>query len=181
MIGSLRKIFRGRDKADANEDWPSIVLLLREAQLPTVDEAVEMARTAWGAAGPAQLVGTVGPHNFLIRVSPLTFSLHAFAGRYDIDGAELPLAQQQVWDQHRAWFSVDLPGRRTAVLREQGRLGSAFMSLMHFVMKHWSPNVLAMYFPSEGVTVPNQGELIESIRGARQNGIDLDFLKERST
>ena len=181
MIGSLRKLLQSREKADANEDWPSIVMLLREALLPTADEAIEMARAAWGAAGPVELLGAVGPHNFAIRVSPLTFSPHAIADRYDVGAPELPLAQQQVWDRHRAWLAVDLPGRKTAALREEGRLGSAFKSLLHFVMKHWSPNVLAMYFPSEGVTVPNQGDLIESIRWARRNGIDLNFLREPTT
>jgi hypothetical protein len=179
MFSSLRKIFGGRDKADANDDWPSIVLLLCEAQLPTADEAIEMARGAWGAAGPVELLGAVGPHNFAIRVSPLTFALHAVGQRYSVSGSELRLAKQQAWDQHRAWLSVDLPGRRTAELRDKGQLGSAYQSLMHFVAKHWSPNVLAMYFPSEGVTVPNQGDLIESIRWARRNGTNLDFLKAR--
>ena len=112
MFSSLRKIFGGREKANAHEDWPSIVLLLLEAQLPTADEAAEMARGAWGAAGPVELLGAVGPHNFVIRVSPLTFALHAVGQRYCISGSELLLTQQQVWDQHRAWLSVDLPGRR---------------------------------------------------------------------
>jgi hypothetical protein len=179
MLNSLRKIFGGRENADADEDWPSIVMLLREAQLPTADEAIEMARGAWGAAGPVELLGAVGPHNFVLRVSPLTFALHALAARYGVGEADLPLARQQTWDQHRAWLAVDLPGRRTAELRNKGQLGAAYQSLMHFVAKHWSPNVLAMYFPSEGVSVPNQGDLIESIRWARRNGISLDFLKER--
>ncbi len=181
MFDSLRKIFAGRERADADEDWPSIVMLLREAQLPTADEAVEMARVAWGAAGSVELVGTVGPHNFAIRVKPLTFALHAVGSRYEVRKPERPLALQQVWEQHCAWLSVDLPGRRVVELREKGQLGSAFKSLMHFVAKHWSPNCLALYFPSEQVTVPNQGDLIESIRWARRNGINLDFLKQRKT
>jgi hypothetical protein len=181
MFASLKKIFGGRETANADEDWPSIVLLLREAQLPTADKAIEMAQAAWGAAGPVELVGVVGPHNFAIRVSPLTFALHAFGNRYDFSRLEAPLAQQKVWEEHRAWLSVDLPGRRTAELRAQGQLGSAYQSLMHFVARHWSPNCLGMYFPSERTTVPNHGDLIESVRWARRNGINLDFLKVRKT
>jgi hypothetical protein len=177
MISSLSKFFGGRHKADADEDWPSIVLLLREAQLPTANEAIEMAKAAWGAAGPVELLGAVGPHNFVIRVIPLTFALHAVGKRYDVSGLELPFVQQQAWKLHRAWLSVDLPGRRTAHLREEGRLGSAYQSLMHFVFRHWSHNLLAMYFPCERVIVPNQGDPIESIRSARRAGVNLDFLK----
>jgi hypothetical protein len=140
-----------------------------------------MARAAWSAAGPVELVGVVGQHNFAIRVSLLTFALHASGNRYDISRLEAPLAQQQVWEEHRAWLSVDLSGRRTLEFRAQGRLGSAYQSLMHFVAKHWSSNCLGIYFPSEGATVPNHGDLIESIRWARRNRINLDFLKVRKT
>ena len=177
MLEALWKAFTEGKKAIADEDWPSIVMLLREPQLPTAEEAVEMARAAWGAVGPVQLVGTVGPHNFAIRVSPLTFALHAVGQRYATSEPALPLAAKQPWDQHQAWFAVDLPGRRCAVLREKGQLGSAYRSLMYFVSKHWSSNCLAMYFPAEQTTVPNQGDLIQSIRWARHNGTNLDFLK----
>ncbi|SRR6266567_3412536 len=178
VFGSLRKIFGGRDQAKPSEDWPSIVLLLKQAHLPTAEQAVEMARAAWGAAAPVELLGTPGPHSFALRVSPLTFALHAFAGRYEVGQFDLSLAQQQSWDQHTAWLSVDLPRRRTAQLRTEGRLGSAYMSLMYFVSKHWSSNCLAMYFPAERITVPNQGNLMDSIRWAGRNGIDVSFLRE---
>ncbi|HEY2468722.1 MAG TPA: hypothetical protein VGI45_12900 [Terracidiphilus sp.] len=177
MFEKLRTVFSNQKKKDVDEDWPSIVMLLRDPQLPTAEEAVDMARGAWGAAGPVELVGTVGPHNFAIRVSPLTFALHAVADRYSVCGPPLPLAQQKPWDEHRAWFAVDLPGRRCAGLRETGQLGAAYQSLLHFVARHWSANCLAVYFPGERVSVPNQGDLIQSIRWARQNGTNLDFLK----
>lgn len=177
MFEKLRRAFSSDKEED--EDWPSIVMLLLDPLLPTAEEAVEMARAAWGAAGPAELVGTVGPHNFVIRVSPLTFALHAVADRYVIDRPALPVAQQQPWNQHRGWFAVDLPGRRSAALREMGQLGGAYQSLMHFIARHWSANCLAIYFPGEGASIPNQGDLIQSIRWARQNGVNLDFLKSR--
>jgi hypothetical protein len=177
MFSLLRKFFVGPKEHDADEDWPSIVMLLREPQLPTADEAIEMARAAWGAAGPVELVGTVGPHNFVIRVSPLTFALHVVGERYAMSDPTLQLAAKQPWDQHQAWFAVDLPGKRCAVLRKAGQLGSAYRSLMYFVSKHWTPNCLALYFPTERVTLPIQGDLIQSIRWVRQNGTNLNFLK----
>lgn len=181
MLDTFRKLFLKKAKEDPDEDWPSIVMLLRDPQLPTSEAAVEMARAAWGAAGSVELVGTVGPNNFVIRVSPLTFALHAASERYAVRRPTLPISRQQPWEQHQGWFAVDLPRRRCAALREAGQLGAAYQSLLHFVARHWSPNCLAIYFPAEGVSVPNQGDFIQSIRWARQNGIDLDFLKERKT
>jgi hypothetical protein len=165
--------------SDDEDDWPSIVFLLREAVLPTAEQAAEMARAAWGAAGQVELLGTVGPHNFVIRIAPLTFALHAFGARYEADPGPLNAMQKECWDQHKAWLSVDLPGRRVEALRQSRQLAPAYRSLMYFVLKHWSPNCSALYFPSQQATLPNYGDLIESIRSARRDGINLDFLKER--
>ena len=75
MFEKLRSIFSSRRNSDADKDWPSIVKLLLDPQLPTAEDAMEMAQATWGAAGPAQFVRAVGTHNFAIRVSPLTFAL----------------------------------------------------------------------------------------------------------
>lgn len=163
---------------DPNDDWPSIVHLLRDPVLPDVDQALEMARGAWGAAGPVKLLGQVGPHSFALRVDPLNFAIHAVGSRYGSNAPGLSVVQQQAWDHHTAWLAVDLPGRRIESLKAEGQLAGAFKTLMHFVFKHWSANCLALYFPAHGITVPNQGDLIESIRWARRNEISLDFLKE---
>lgn len=164
---------------DSDEEWPSIVLLLEQPVLPSTDQAVEMATKAWGAAGPVEVLGTVGPHNFVIRVSPLTIALHAFGNRYEVDTPPLPTVQQQCWDRHKAWLSIDLPGKRVSDLREKGQLAGAYRALIYFLHKHWSENCLGAYFPAEGTIIPNQGTLVDSIRWARRNGMNLDFLKER--
>jgi len=165
---------------DRNDDWPSIVHLLRDPVLPDMDQALEMARGAWGAAGPVKLLGQVGPHSFALRVEPLNFSIHAFGSRYGGNVPELSAVQLQAWDQHTAWVAVDLPGRKIESLKSEGSHAGAYKSLMYFVFKHWSANCLALYFPAEGVTLPNQGDLIESIRWSRRNGINIDFLKEKA-
>jgi hypothetical protein len=179
LLEFLKKVVKAPPEDD-NEDWPSIVLLLEQPVLPNAEEALEMARKAWGAAGPAELVGSVGPHNFVIRVLPLTFALHAVGNRYEVDTPPLPEVQKQCWDRHKAWLSVDLPGKRTSELRLRGQLSGAYLALMYFVDIHWSENCLAAYFPAEGTMIPNVGNLIDSIHWARRNGIDLDFLKKRS-
>jgi hypothetical protein len=169
------------DGSDNEEDWPSIVFLLREAVLPSAEQACEMAKSAWGAAGEVDLLGAVGPHSFAIRIAPLTFALHAFDCCYEADPGPLNPIQERCWDQHRAWLSVDLPGRSVERLRRGGHLSDAYKSLMFFANKHWSANCLALYFPGEQATLPNQGDLIESIRSARRDGIDLDFMRSRKT
>lgn len=177
MFGFLKSRLITRDP-DSDEEWPSIVLLLEQPVLPNAEQAVEMARKAWGAAGPAELVGSVGPHNFMIRVSPLTFAMHAAENRYVVDTPPLPEVQKQCWDRHKAWLSIDLPGKRVSDLRERGQLAGAYRALMYFVHKHWSEDCLGAYFPAEGTIIPNLGTLVDSIRWARRNGVNLDFLKE---
>lgn len=178
MFGFLKSRHTTRGP-DSDEEWPSIVLLLEEPVLPTPDQAIEMATKAWGATGPVELLGTVGPHNFVIRVSPLTFALHAVGDRYEVDAPQLPTVQQPCWDRHKAWLSIDLPGKRVSELRKKESLAGAYKTLMYFVHKHWSENCLAAYFPAEGTSIPNLGTLVDSIRWVRRNGVDLDFLKER--
>ncbi|MGA2338397.1 MAG: hypothetical protein ABSF75_00780 [Terracidiphilus sp.] len=177
MVGFLKNHRGTRRNNDEENDWPSIVFLLREPVLPSAGQAIEMMTVAFGAIGPVEFLGTVGPHNFAIRVAPLTFALHAFGSRYEADFGHLRPVQQQCWELHRAWLSLDFPGNSAPILRQKGTIGHAYKTLMYFVVKHWSPNCLALYFPSEQSTLPNRGDLIQSIRLARLDGIDLDFLK----
>jgi hypothetical protein len=101
MFGFLKSRAASREP-DSDEEWPSIVLLLEQPVLPNAEQAVEMATEAWGAAGSVELLGTVGPHNFVIRVLPLTFALHAVGNRYEVDTPPLPEVQKQSWDRHKA-------------------------------------------------------------------------------
>jgi hypothetical protein len=184
MFGFLKKTTSVKGETHDDEGWPSVVLLLSEPVLPNAKEAIEMAKAAWGAARPVELVGTVGTHNFVIRVAPLTFAIHAVAQPYQVDADGASTEQQRCWDQHKAWLAVDLPGKSAIALRASGQLAGAYKVLMFFPFKHWSQTCLALYFPAERTTwatLPNRGDLIQSMRWARQNGIDLDFLKERKT
>jgi len=181
LFERLRSAMKPREQSPGNDHWPSIVFLLHEPHLPNAEEAVRLAQTAWGAVGPVELVGTVGPHSFAIRIDPLYFAIHAAHTRYEV---ELPQASEpvnQCWLQHTAWLSIDLPGKRTVELRAQQRLGSAYQTIMYFAFKYWSPNCLALYFPAEGTTVPNHGDLLQSIRWCKANGMNLDFLRENKT
>ena len=178
---AIREWLRGKTRVENqssnDEACPSIVMLLREGRLLSDKEAVRMATDAWGKVGPVELIGKVGVNSHAIRVDKLFFAIHSANRRYEIPGAELPEAQQQCWDQHNAWMSVDIPTARITQLKEQGHSKSTYNILMFFVFKNWSANCLGIYFPAEGVTVPNLGDLIESIRWSARNGIDLKFLK----
>lgn len=164
-------------QANYGDECPSAVLLLRESQVTTAEQALEMARSAWGSAGPVELIGSVPPHTYAIRASTLFFAIHAVPRRYEANPPMAGQAQQQCWDQHTAWLSVDMPMAKGSELRASGKLGEAYFSLLYFVHKHWSSNCLALYFPMEGVTVPNHGDPVESIRWSLRNGTNLDFLR----
>jgi hypothetical protein len=136
-----------------------------------------MGQAAWGAVAPIELASTVREHSYLLRADPLLFALHAAHVRYEVDGLQLSQVQQQQWDEHTAWLSIDIPQQRALKQIDRTSWNAAYKALMFFVFKHWSPNCLALYFPAEGVTVPNMGDLVESVRRSRRNGIDLSFLK----
>jgi len=48
--------------------------------------------------------------------------------------------------------------------------------LLIFVFLSWANNCLTVYFPAEGVTIPNFGDLTQNIRWARRAGLDLSLL-----
>src|SRR5262245_13583477 len=177
LFERLRKRSKIGNQANAEGDFPSVVLLLREPLLPSAEQALEMARSAWSAAGPVELAGSVSPHCHAVRASELFFAINAAPQRYEAGPTIASQVYQLCWDHHTAWLSVDLPVARVAELRANKQLEKAYSTLLFFVYKHWSSNCLALYFPAEGVTVPNLGDLAGSIRWCRQNGTNLDFLR----
>ncbi len=168
---------RTRRGTDNQNDWPTIVFLLQVGNVLTADDAVRMCQAAWGAAVPVKLIGVVSEGHYALEASPLFFAFHSVAARYPVDGLHLSQVQQQCWDGHSAWMSVDLMRNPASELRKAGTLAQAYKTLLYFVFKHWSPSCPALYFPCEGVTLPNHGDLVESIRWCGRNGIDLTFLK----
>jgi hypothetical protein len=173
MLEWLRRQIHSRASED---DLLSIVFLLRDSVVLTADEAVRMCNAAWGAAAPVKLVAIVSEGHYALEASPLFFAFHSVAQRYQAKPPALSQVQQQCWDQHSAWMSVDMV-KSVSELRASGSLAAAYKTLFYFVFKHWSSDTLALYFPCEGVTLPNHGDLIQSIRWCRRNGIDLSFLQ----
>lgn len=73
-------------------------------------------------------------------------------------------------------MSVDLPNLRNEALFRAGELGNMYKVLSIFVFLCWTNNCLGVYFPGEGVTVPNFGDLAASINWGRRSGLNLNFL-----
>jgi hypothetical protein len=55
---------------------------------------------------------------------------------------------------------------------------SCYKLLFLMANQLWNENCLGLYLPVQGVTVPNMGDLISSIRWAAKNGTPLPFLHD---
>jgi hypothetical protein len=157
--------------------WPSVVVLMSQPVFPSGDEILSHAQTAWGNAGQAKLAGTLrNGASHVIHCGPMTFSIHCTNAKYGQLSERGDGILQRPWDDHSAWMSVDLPKLRTQALSEAGELANMYKVLLVFVFLCWNDNCLGVYFPGEGVTVPNFGDLAASINWGRQNGLNLNFL-----
>jgi len=177
-MGILQKF---RQKLNPNrypsDYWPSVVVLMAEPTFPSSDEILSRAQKAWGNAGPATIVGTLrNGASLVIRCGPMSFSVHCTNARYGEPSERDDDVLQRPWNDHKAWMSVDLPQLRNQELDQSGDLANMYKVLLVFVFLSWNSNCLGVYFPGEGVTVPNFGDLAASINWGRQNGLNLNFL-----
>ncbi len=176
----VSKVFGVRERY-AKDDWPSVVLLLRTPQFPEPESLVAAANEAWGAGGPVKLIGTLRKkksYMFSCQTSngTMLFSIHTAVQRYGSEGKEPLEVLQKPWDEHQAWMSIDAVGLTCIKLTQEKALPDIYKVLLVYSLMIWSPNVLAVFFPAEGTTVPNFGKLAESIQWGRRTGLDLTFL-----
>ncbi len=165
-------------EADRSDDWPCVVLLLKEPLFPSLEAAVQVGQASWGAHAPVELMSVAnGGKSYVLTSGTFVFSVNLGAGPYGLEGQEPSEAQQRPWDEHKAWLSVDAPTAKVEKLRQSKALGGVYQLLLVYALKSWSPNCLGIYFPSESITIPNLGDLAQSLQWGRQNGIDLSFLK----
>jgi hypothetical protein len=106
----------------------------------------------------------------------MVFASHTQPQPYGGGGREPTEFLQRPWDDHRAWMSIDMPKGRNRSLSEQRALGLIYKVLLVYAFLMWGPNTLAVFFPGEGVTIPNFGELAACIQWALRTGLDLSFL-----
>jgi hypothetical protein len=176
MLRWLRNKLAPQPKVDEQKVWPSVVMLLKEPVFPNAEEVIKIANACWGQTTPVELAATEDSGStYTLRRGNKAFSIHQGRRPYDVEGQEPTEILQRPWDEHRAWLSIDMPLVAEG-LRETKAWGESHKLLLIYAFKSWSPNCLAIYFPAEGVTVPNLGDLAESIRWGRQNGLKLAFL-----
>ena len=180
LRGLVSKLL-GTRKLYAEDDFPSVVLLLRNAEFPTPEDMLRIACESWGSGGPVELVGTLrkkASYMFSCRTSKgaLVLSIHTQPQPYGGSGREPTEFLQRPWDDHRAWMSIDMPNGNNRRLSEQKALADMYKVLLIFAFKMWNPNALAVFFPAERVTIPNFGELAACIQWARRAGLDMTFL-----
>lgn len=156
--------------------FPSVVLLLESPRELTEEMALRYSEQAWGGNdGAPSIAGSPHKGSWLIRVSDLLFALRSARGRYVFPRPEANAVRQRAWDQHKAWVVVEYPeGPKTP----ESEWPSCYKLLLLMVHQLWDDNCLGLYLPAEGVTVPNMGDLISSIRWAGKNGTPLAFLHE---
>ncbi len=176
----MKKFFGGKERY-GDDDFPSVVLLLRDPKFPTTADMLRIANESWGAGGSVELLGTLRESaSFVFSLktakASTTISVHTQPQPYGGSGREPTEFLQRPWDEHKAWMSIDLPNGRSRKLSTEKSLGYVYKVLLIFAFKCWNPNVLAVFFPGEGVTIPNFGELAACIQWARRSGMDMSFL-----
>jgi hypothetical protein len=182
-LGKWVKSFFKVSSHYAGDDWPSVVLLLRQPDFPKPEALFDLAQKAWGTGGQVKVVGTLREKNSYIFAcqtvhGPLWFSIHKVGQRYGVEGQESLEVLQKPWDKHQAWMAIDSPHQRNVDLIKKKALGDIYKLLLIYAFLVWSPNVLAVFFPAERTTIPNFGDLAASIQWGRRNGLELTFLDD---
>jgi hypothetical protein len=155
---------------------PSLVLLLDRPMVLTRQSALELAVRAWGDGnGIAEIVRNHGRGRWLVRTSNVLFGLRSSGRRYRRHGIEGNQVRQRAWERHHAWLEVNYPD---APRIPESEWASCYKLLFLMANHVWGENCLGIYLPVQDVTVPNMGDLIDSIRWAGKNGTPLPFLHE---
>jgi hypothetical protein len=178
ILRRLLMRFGSAPRSYPKDYWPCVVILLREPHFPAPEEVLRTAQASWGVHAPVESVGKLKEGaSYILRSGGLIFSVRFGVDRYGVEGQQPIEVLQRPWDEHKAWMSIDMPNERNEHLYKTKALGGSYQLLLVFAFKSWSANCLGVYFPAEGVTIPNLGELSESIQWGRKNGLDLDFMK----
>lgn len=180
MFESLRGLVGRKGESRKNQHWPSVVILLSAAKEYSDAELEDLAVKTWGGLGDkVEIAGKTEAGSRVLRVATFFFAVHHFAGRYEAEGRETSESQQKSWDEHRAAISIDYP---QGTQLERSKWPDCYRLLLLFANHIWDEKCLGLYFPAEGVTLPNMGNIVASIRWGSQHGIDLGFLrKEKPT
>jgi len=161
---------------DEEERFPSLVLLFEKPIDLTREAILNLATQAWGESDntPSVAARRHGGR-WLIRVSDVRFGIRGGKAQYGKPRHEPNQVRQHVWDRHRGWLEVDYPDGQKMPESEWPGCYKLLFLMANFL---WGQNCLGVYLPLQGVTIPNMGDLIASIRWAANNGTPLPFLHE---
>jgi hypothetical protein len=174
-IRFLGSVITGSPNED-EELCPSLVLLLDSPVELTRETARGLAVQAWGESDSQVSIDLARRNGrWMIRVSDVLFAVRNGSARYRRSGHEANQVRQSVWDRHHGWLAVDYPD---APKMPESEWPSCYKLLFLMANQLWNENCLGLYLPVQGVTVPNMGDLIASIRWAANNGTPLPFLHE---
>ncbi|HUB18722.1 MAG TPA: hypothetical protein VL990_08815 [Acidobacteriaceae bacterium] len=175
VIRFLRSVVTGSPDED-EEPCPSLVLLLEAPIDLTRRAALELAEQVWGEPEAQASIARVQHRGrWMIRVSDALFGVRGSGHPYRRRGHETNEVRQRVWDRHRAWLEVEYPDGPKV---PESEWPSCYKLLFLMANHLWGERCLGLYLPVQGVTVPNMGDLIASIRWAGNNGTPLPFLHE---
>lgn len=175
-IRFLRNVVSGSSSEEENSR-PSLVLLLEAPVALTRETALELAARAWGESDSRVAVTRRRGGRWVIRVSDVLFGVGGGKGPYRPPARESSQVRQRVWERHQAWLAVDYPEGPEI---PESEWASCYKLLFLMANHLWDENCLGLYLPEQGVTVPNMGDLIASIRWAGKNGTPLPFLHEQA-
>jgi len=156
------------------EPCPSLVLLLDSPMELTEGAALDLATQAWGESGSEPSVSN-RRGRWHVSVSEILFVLHCGRGPYRRRGHETNQVRQRVWERQRGWIAVEYPDEPRI---PESAWPACYKLLFLMANQLWDDRCLGLYLPAQGITVPNMGDLIGSIRWAGNNGTPLPFLHE---
>jgi hypothetical protein len=119
MLNWFRKTFRTARLARSSENYPSVVVLLKEPVIRTSDDSLDLVTRALGADADVQLISVLNNGNsHLIRHGKFFFTFHQADRRYELPGYKPTGVVRTAWNEHTAWIAFDLPAQSSAKLRE---------------------------------------------------------------
>ncbi|HWB33502.1 MAG TPA: hypothetical protein VG714_10030 [Acidobacteriaceae bacterium] len=139
------------------------------------DALLERAHTAYGRAKPKggiELLKNRTADSRVLRMENFFFAFHQAQQRYSRPPFESPEAIDQAWNNHVCWSGFDWAAPK---LEEKDKPGARQL-MLPLVGLLWSANTTGLFFPDRGLTIPNVGDLPESIRWAGRNGIPVQEL-----
>src|ERR1700733_2560942 len=158
--------FKGKRETEEDGMPYSIVLLLKEHRIFSVEELQAAGQRAWGK----RFDGTEDAMYFVVQKGGITMMkagryvvqlLHAsqpYLGEPEEIARQLPHEdQRRAWLQHTAWAAIDFWGKEP--LEEE-----AYAVLARFALQLGDPNCCAVYVPKAQMLMANDGTAETGLR-----------------